>query len=57
MAGPVSQSGAMVGCPRCGVEVMQKSMIPVGVVDSVIAYLCVECARQELRTTTSSTPA
>ncbi len=50
MAAPVQQSGAIVACPRCGAEVMQKEMIPVGVVDSVISYLCVACARTELRT-------
>ena len=57
MAGSVAQSGAMVPCPNCGVEVMQKAMIPVGVLDAVIAYLCVDCARQELRTSATSTPA
>ena len=50
MAGPVAQSGAMVACPNCGVEVMQKAMIPVGVVDAQVHYLCVSCSRQLLQT-------
>ena len=45
MAGPVEQTGVIVSCPRCGTEVLQKSMIPLGVVDSVISYVCVPCAR------------
>ena len=45
MAGPVEQTGVIVACPRCGTEVLQKSMIPLGVVDSVISYVCVPCAR------------
>jgi DNA-directed RNA polymerase subunit RPC12/RpoP len=50
MAAPVQQSGVIVACPRCGAEVMQKEMIPVGVLDGVISYLCVACSRTELRT-------
>ena len=50
MAGAVTQSGAMVACPKCGDEVMQKSMIPVGVVDQQVHYLCVPCSRLLLRT-------
>ncbi len=50
MAGAVTQSGAMVACPKCGNEVMQKSMIPVGVVDGQVHYLCVACSRLLLRT-------
>ncbi len=45
MAGPVEQTGVIVSCPRCGTEVLQKSMIPLGVIDSVISYVCVPCAR------------
>ena len=45
MAGPVEQTGVIVACPRCGTEVLQKSMIPLGVVDSVISYVCMPCAR------------
>ena len=50
MAGAVTQSGAMVACPGCGNEVMQKSMIPVGVVDQQVHYLCVACSRLLLKT-------
>ena len=45
MAGPVEQTGVIVAGPRCGTEVLQKSMIPLGVADSVISYACVPCAR------------
>ena len=48
MAGPVAQSGAHVACPGCGTEVLQKEMIPVGVLDGVVSYLCVDCARKLL---------
>jgi DNA-directed RNA polymerase subunit RPC12/RpoP len=51
MAAPVPQSGALVACPSCGTEVMQKAMIPVGEIDKVPFYLCVSCARQLVRTT------
>jgi DNA-directed RNA polymerase subunit RPC12/RpoP len=57
MAGPVPQSGALVPCPSCGVEVMQKAMIPVGETPSdgdikgVPHYLCVACARKLVKTT------
>jgi len=50
MAGPVPQSGAIVACPQCGAEVMQKEMIPIGVLDGVVSYVCVACARTMLRT-------
>lgn len=50
MAAPVVQSGAMVPCPSCGNEVMQKSMIPVGVTNEVTSYLCVSCARKLVKT-------
>jgi DNA-directed RNA polymerase subunit RPC12/RpoP len=50
MAGPVQQSGAMVPCPECATEVMQKEMIPIGLVDGQVQYLCVPCARKLLRT-------
>lgn len=49
MAAPVAQSGALVPCPSCGVEVMQKAMIPVGEVDRVPHYLCVDCARKLIK--------
>jgi DNA-directed RNA polymerase subunit RPC12/RpoP len=54
MAAPVTQSGAMVPCPNCGTEVMQKAMIPVGQIDNVPFYLCVDCARQLVKTAPSS---
>lgn len=50
MAGPVEQIGVIVPCPRCGNEVMQKGMIPLGAVDGVISYACVPCARTLVRT-------
>ena len=40
----------MVPCPKCGAEVMQKAMIPVGVVDGHVHYLCNACSRQLLMT-------
>lgn len=49
MAGPVTQSGAHVACPGCGADVLQKEMIPVGVLDGVVSYLCVACARKLLK--------
>ena len=45
MAAPVEQVGVIIACPRCGTEVLQKSMIPLGAVDTVISYACVPCAR------------
>jgi DNA-directed RNA polymerase subunit RPC12/RpoP len=51
MAGPVPQSGALVACPTCGTEVMQKAMIPVGEVDRVPHYVCIVCARKLVQTT------
>ena len=50
MAAPVAQSGALVACPNCNTEVMQKAMIPVGALDGVPFYLCVVCARELLKT-------
>lgn len=50
MAGPVVQSGALVFCPDCGQQVMQKEMIPVGLTADGVAYWCVQCARKHLRT-------
>ena len=50
MAGPVEQTGVIIACPRCGTEVLQKSMIPLGVTDSVISYVCVTCARTMIAT-------
>ncbi len=54
MAAPVAQSGAMVPCPSCGTEVMQKSMIPVGVTEGITSYLCVACARKLVMTASSA---
>lgn len=45
----------MVACPQCGVEVMQKEMIPIGVLDGVVSYVCVACARTMLRTGAQAT--
>ena len=50
MAAPVEQVGVIVACPACGVDVMQKTMIPIGVVDSVVSYVCVPCARKLIKT-------
>lgn len=50
MAAPVEQTGVIIACPQCGIEVLQKSMIPIGVVDSTIHYLCVPCARKQIAT-------
>lgn len=54
MAAPVEQVGVIIACPRCGNEVLQKSMIPLGAVDRVISYACVPCARLLVRTGTTS---
>lgn len=48
-------AGVVVPCPRCGTEVRQKEMIPVGVLDGVVSYLCVAYARTELRTGAAAT--
>ena len=56
MAAPVAQSGAIVACPKCGTEVMQKEMIPLGVVNQIISYCCVPCARLLVATNTTATP-
>lgn len=53
MAAPVEQVGVLVACPACGTEVLQKTMIPLGVVDGVISYSCVPCARKLVTTGTS----
>jgi predicted RNA-binding Zn-ribbon protein involved in translation (DUF1610 family) len=50
MAGPVEQTGVIVPCPSCGTDVMQKTMIPLGVTDGVVAYACVACARKLIKT-------
>lgn len=50
MAAPVEQFGIMVPCPECGQEVMQKTMIPMGVVDGATTYACVPCARKHVMT-------
>ena len=50
MAGPVEQVGVVVACPVCGTEVLQKSMIPLGVADGVVSYACVPCAKKLVRT-------
>ena len=57
MAGPVEQTGVIIACPRCGIEVLQKSMIPLGVTDSVISYVCMPCARTMIATGTTAEPA
>ena len=57
MAGPVEQTGVIIACPRCGIEVLQKSMIPLGVTDSVISYVCLPCARTMIATGTTAEPA
>ncbi len=54
MAGPVTQSGAHVACPGCGADVLQKEMIPVGVLDGEVSYLCVACARKLLKVGTAT---
>jgi predicted RNA-binding Zn-ribbon protein involved in translation (DUF1610 family) len=54
MAAPVEQTGVIIACPQCGTEVLQKSMIPIGVVDSTIHYLCVPCARMKIATGTET---
>jgi DNA-directed RNA polymerase subunit RPC12/RpoP len=54
MAAPVEQVGVIVACPSCGTEVLQKTMIPLGVVDGVISYACVPCARKLVTTGTAS---
>ncbi len=50
MAGPVEQVGVIVACPVCQKQVLQKTMIPMSVLDKVITYNCVDCARKHLRT-------
>ena len=57
MAGPVEQTGVIIACPRCGIEVLQKSMIPLDVTDSVIRYVCMPCARTMIATGTTTDPA
>jgi DNA-directed RNA polymerase subunit RPC12/RpoP len=54
MAAPVEQVGVIVACPSCGSDVLQKTMIPLSVLDGVIAYACVPCARKLI--TTGSAP-
>ncbi len=54
MAAPVEQVGVIVACPVCGTDVLQKTMIPLGVVDGVISYSCVPCARKLVTTGTAS---
>ena len=54
MAAPVEQIGVIVACPLCGTEVLQKTMIPLSVLDGVISYACVTCARKLV--TTGSAP-
>ena len=39
------------------IEVLQKSMIPLGVTDSVISYVCMPCARTMIATGTTAEPA
>ena len=50
MAAPVEQVGVIIACPGCGAEVLQKTMIPLGVLDGIISYSCVECARKQIVT-------
>ena len=45
MAAPVEQVGVIIACPLCGTDVLQKTMIPLGVVDGLVSYACVACAR------------
>ena len=54
MAAPVEQVGVIVACPACGTDVLQKTMIPLGVVDGVISYVCVPCARKLVTTGNAS---
>lgn len=45
MAAPVEQVGVIIACPVCGTDVLQKTMIPLRVLDGAISYSCVSCAR------------
>jgi hypothetical protein len=54
MAGPVEQIGVVVACPTCGTDVLQKTMIPLYVLDGVIHYECVPCARRRVATAPST---
>ncbi len=54
MAAPVEQIGVIVACPLCGTDVLQKTMIPLSVLDGVIAYACVPCARKLITTGSAS---
>ena len=45
MAAPVEQVGVIIACPVCGTDVLQKTMIPLRVLDGKISYSCVSCAR------------
>lgn len=55
MAAPVEQIGVIVACPRCGTDVLQKTMIPLSVLDGVIDYACVPCSRKLITTGTVPT--
>jgi DNA-directed RNA polymerase subunit RPC12/RpoP len=50
MAAPVEQVGVIIACDGCGQEVLQKTMIPMSVLDKVITYRCVTCARKQITT-------
>jgi DNA-directed RNA polymerase subunit RPC12/RpoP len=50
MAAPVEQVGVIIACPSCGTDVLQKTMIPLGVLDGAISYACIVCARQLVAT-------
>jgi DNA-directed RNA polymerase subunit RPC12/RpoP len=50
MAAPVEQVGVIIACDGCGQEVLQKTMIPMSVLDKVMTYRCVACARKEIMT-------
>lgn len=54
MAAPVEQVGVIIACDGCGQEVLQKTMIPMSVLDKVITYRCVACARKEITTSAAA---
>ena len=55
MAGTVEQAGVVAACPICGSDVLQKTMIPLGVMDRRISYACISCARQLVQTGNANT--
>lgn len=50
MAAPVEQIGVIVACPLCGTDVLQKTMIPLGISEGVVSYTCIPCARKLVTT-------